>query len=184
MELGKKFNQLTFNAYQKIIPNHKKYSDFNTLGLYRSICENEKLDTHQKIEIRDFANRYFGKTYRFLQLKDPTTYIKLMTLGKKLTNGDEYQIWDDIRINQQKILAEKKIQHRSIGNYSKHNCGFEDCPMNGIMVRAGSWLAENHMSFDTDFSKYSREEKAKRIKKERKSMHQIIRKELENNLDR
>lgn len=58
-----------------IFGNHKKYTDFNVLGLYRSISENDKLPLEDKIYIRDLANETFGKTFNFLQLKDPKTYF-------------------------------------------------------------------------------------------------------------
>jgi len=180
MKIGKKFNQLSISEYRHYIDNHKKYTDFNTLGLYRSICENEKLNITEKIEIRDYANETFGKTFNFYQLKDPGTYFELITLGEEITKSDENQIWEEIRKNQQEILEKKKIKHRNFGDYSKHNCGYEDCPMNGLMVKQGSWLAEGHMWFNSDKSKYSRKEKSEKIKKERKSQKRIIRNELEN----
>lgn len=180
MEIGKKFNQLSVGEYKHYIDNHKKYTDFNTLGLYRSIGENEKLDIEDKIEIRDYANRVFAKTFNFYQLKDPATYFELITLGKELTKGDEKRIWEEIRQNQERILKEKRIKHRNFGNYAKHNCSYEDCPMNGIMVKQGSWMIEDHMWFDSDKNKYSRRDKSVRLKKERKSKHRIINEELEN----
>ena len=63
MKIGKLFNQLSKSQYIHYIYNRKKYTDFNTLGLYRSICENEKLTLTEKIEIRDYANTIFGKTF-------------------------------------------------------------------------------------------------------------------------
>lgn len=171
MKIGKKFNQLSISEYKHYIYNYKKYKDFNTLGLYRSIGENEKLTTKEKIEIRDFANRMFRKTFDF----------ELITLGKELTKGEENQIWEEIRFNQKKILDEKRIKHRNFGSYSKHNCGYDDCPMNGIMVKQGSWFTYRHLWFDSGKNKYSRKEKSEGIKKERKSKSRIIRDELENN---
>jgi hypothetical protein len=179
MKIGKKFNQLSLSEYKHYIDNYKKYTDFNTLGLYRSIGENERLSLEDKIEIRDYANEVFGKTFNFYQLKDPGTYFELITLGKELTKADETQIWRDIKANQQKILREKRIKHRNFGDYSKHNCLYEDCPMNGIMVKQGSYLAESHLWFDSDKKKYSRKQKAERIKKERKSKSQIIQREFD-----
>ncbi|WP_338791960.1 hypothetical protein [Bernardetia sp. MNP-M8] len=38
--------------YVFYIDNYKKYTDFNSLGLYRSIVENENLNLEQKIELR------------------------------------------------------------------------------------------------------------------------------------
>lgn len=56
----------------------------------------------------------------------------------------------EIEFNQQKILKEKRFGHRNFGDYSKHNCGYENCPYNGIMVKQGKFLCEGTMSFDTD----------------------------------
>lgn len=106
MTIGKPFNQLIKKDYFYYIDNYKKYTDFNTLGLYRSICENKKLELNDRIEIRDYANTIFGKTFNFYQLKDPKTYFDLITLGEELTTADERQIWKNIRGNQQKILKE------------------------------------------------------------------------------
>jgi len=118
MKIGKPFNQFTKQEYLETIPNHKQYSDFNTLGLYRSLLENEKLNLEEKLEIRDFANEHFQKTFDFLQLKDPQTYFEVSTLGKELTRGDELNLWRVIRENQEKILKDKKIKHRNFGTYS------------------------------------------------------------------
>ena len=180
MKIGKKFNQLIKSEYFHFIDNHKKYTDFNTLGLYRSIYENDKLNLNDKVEIRDYANNIFGKTFDFYQVKDPVTYFELTTLGKELTKGDEIQIWDEIKKNQQKILSEKKIKHRNFGEYSKHNCGYSDCPYNGLMIKQGSYLSENNMHFESDKNQYAAKNKAERIKKQRKNGHRIIRDELEN----
>ena len=150
MKINKKFNQLNRKQYKHYIDNHKKYTNFNTLGLYRSICENDKLSLVEKIEIRDYATELFGKTFKFLQLKDPETYFKLITLGQELTKADKNQVWENIEQNQQKILKEKRIKHRNFGNYSKHNCGLEHCHLNGLMIRQGSSLAECSMNFGTD----------------------------------
>lgn len=180
MKIGKKFNQLSKGEYIHYIDNHKKYTDFNTLGLYRSICENEKLDLLSRINIRDYANRFFQKTFNFYQLKDPKTYFDLITLGQELTQADERKVLDDIRTNQEKILSDKKIKHRNFGNYSKHNCGYSDCSYNGLMIKQGSWLTESHMSFTSDKSQYAAKDKSQRIKKERRDKHKIIRDELDN----
>lgn len=180
MKIRKKFNQLSKKQYFHYIDNYKRYTDFNTLGLYRSIIENEKLSLEDKIEVRDYANGIFQKTFGFYQLKDPYTYFQLTTLGQELTKADEYQIWNNIHQNQQKMLKEKKIKHRNFGNYSKHNCGYDNCPLNGIMIKQGSHIAEMHMNFDTDKNKFAAKEKSKRFKKERKNIAKLLRNELEN----
>ncbi len=97
MKIGKKFNELTLKEYFFFIDNYKKYSDFNTLGLYRSIVENEKLTIKEKIEVREYANNTFMKTFNFLQLKDPETFVEVSTLGQEFTKGDKEKIWNDIK---------------------------------------------------------------------------------------
>jgi len=178
MKIGKKFNELEFSEYLSIIENNKKYSDFNTLGLYRSLLENEKLEISQKLKIRDFANSYFQKTFDFLQIKDPLTYLKVKTIGEDLTKGDEENLWNNIKENQQKILKDKRIKHRNFGDYSKHNCGYDDCIWNGLMIRQNSWLVESNMHFKDDKIKYQQKIKSERRKSERKNEYKIIRDNL------
>ena len=175
MNIGKKFNLLNAGEYLNYIENHKKYIDFNTLGLYRSILENENLTLVDKIVVRDFANNFFQKTFNFLQIKDPFTYFQLLTLGKSLTIGDEKQLWSQIRINQEKILKDKKIKHRNFGIYSKHTCGFETCNYNGLMIEQDSFLTEHRMSFDSDKNKFCAQLKSERFKKNRKKGKQTVR---------
>jgi hypothetical protein len=79
MEIGQKFNTLTLKEYLFYIDNYKKYKDFNTLGLYRSIVENEKLTLADKISVRDYAHKTFKKTFDFLQLKAQKHLLKLNT---------------------------------------------------------------------------------------------------------
>ncbi|MCJ0743544.1 hypothetical protein [Pedobacter montanisoli] len=178
MEIGKKFNALNLEEYLFFIDNYKNYSDFNTLGLYRSLSENENLTIEQKIQVRDYANKYFEKTFEFLQIKDPWTYIKVITLGLELTNADKEELWRKIRVNQENILRNKKIKHQNFGKYSKHNCGYETCPMNGIMIKQGSHLAECKMCIGNN-DKYQRKVKSEKRKSERKNKNLIIKKELE-----
>ncbi len=180
MEIGQKFNQLTLEEYFFFIDNYKKYKDFNTLGLYRSIVENHNLSLEQKIEVREYAHKTFEKTFKFLQLKDPKIFVEVFTLGQELTKGDEEKIWGDIRKNQQKILADKRIKHRNFGHYSKHNCGYDDCIWNGLMIRQGSWLSEGNMHFTGDKNKYQHKLKSDRRKSDRKQVKQIINRELSN----
>ncbi len=172
MKLTKPFNQLQKSEYLYFIENHKQYSDFNTLGLYRSLLENEFLNVEELIEIRNFANIYFQKTFDFLQLKDPDTYLKVLTLGEEMTEQEERQRWKTILENQQQILSDKRIKHRNFGVYSKHNCGLEYCPYNGIMVRQGSQLARNCMYFKSDKDKNEKNNKVARLKKEKRDFKQ------------
>ncbi len=179
MEIGQKFNTLTLKEYFFYIDNYKKYKDFNTLGLYRSIVENEKLTLADKISVRDYAHKTFKKTFDFLQLKDPKTFVEVEYLGKELTKGDEQNIWDNVRRNQQQILDDKRIKHRNFGEYSKHNCGYDTCVWNGIMIRQGSWLMESNMHFDSDKNQYAAKDKSEKRKADRKNEKRLIKKELE-----
>lgn len=179
MKIGRALNTLTRSEYEHYIPEHKKYTDFNTLGLYRSILENNKLSLDEKIEIREMAHEYFIKTFNFLQLKDPRTYLEVSTLGIELTVADERQLWEDIRLNQEKIIKEKKLNHRNFGQYSKHDCGYEDCPLNGIMIKEGSLMAEWDMHFLGDQDKFQKKLKSGKRKSDRKSQDQIIKDELD-----
>ncbi|MFN0201065.1 MAG: hypothetical protein ACKVTZ_06065 [Bacteroidia bacterium] len=117
-----------------MITNHKRYSNFNTLGLYRGIVESEKLSVEEKIQVRDFANKIFGKTYDFLQIKDGHTYYHLHTLGKEMTKADEEQVWEGMKAYKDQFLKRKHIKHHNFGNRAKHSCGYEDCYMNGRML--------------------------------------------------
>tara|TARA_R110002020_G_scaffold184079_2_gene380846 strand:+ start:193 stop:726 length:534 start_codon:yes stop_codon:yes gene_type:complete len=174
MKIGKPFNQLQEEEYLAIIENHKQYDDFNTLGLYRSLLENELLTLEEKLKIRDFANHYFQKTFDFLQLKDPYTYFKVSTLGEILTHGDELNHWRLIRESQQEILKQKRIKHRNFGAYSKHDCGYAHCPYNGLMVKQGSGLEEISMHFKTDNNRTSKKAKAQRLAKEQRDFRQNL----------
>jgi hypothetical protein len=180
MKIGKKFNTLTTKEYFFYIDNYKKYTDFNVLGLYRSIVENNKLSLDDKVAVREYAHKIFKKTFDFLQLKDPKTFVDVSYLGEDLTKGELQKIWDDIRAAQQKILADKKIKHRNFGDYSKHNCGYDSCEWNGVMIRQGSWFAENSMHFDSDKCTYQSKQKSKKRKSERKNKKQLITREFEN----
>lgn len=179
MEIGQKFNTLTLKEYFFYIDNYKKYKDFNTLGLYRSIVENEKLTLADKISVRDYAHKTFKKTFDFLQLKDPKTFVEVEYLGQELTKGDEQNIWDNVRRSQQQILDDKRIKHRNFGEYSKHNCGYDTCVWNGIMIRQGSWLMESNMHFDSDKNQYAAKDKSEKRKADRKNEKRLIKKELE-----
>ncbi len=166
---------MILKEYICYIDNYKKYTDFNSLGLYRSIVENTNLNLEQKIELREYAHKTFKKSFDFLQLKDPVTFFKVSTLGQTLTQGDISQFWQNIRRNQQKILADKKIKHRNFGIYSKHECGSEFCRLHGIMLRQNSSIAETCMSFDGDKNKHNLEAKSIRQQKEKVKIKQKLR---------
>lgn len=179
MQIDRQFNTLTKTEYLLYISEYKKYSDFNTLGLYRSLLENDLLTIEDKIEVRDFAHMKFLKAFEFFQLKDPGTYIKVSTLGQDLTVADEQQAWNNVKTNQEKWINEKKPGHRNFGVYSKHNCGYKDCPMNGVMIKEGSWMAECHMRFDSDSHQYPKQVKSERRKTDRKNEQRIIKRNME-----
>lgn len=170
MKIGVKFSQLTYSEYVRIIENHQKYTDFNVLGLYRSIVENDKLDLDAKIAIRGLAHNRFIKSFEFLQLKDPDTYIQVSTLGETLTVADKRQLWENVRTNQEKILKDKRIKHRNFGIYSKHDCGYADCYYNGIMIHRGSRIAESNMHFDSDNHSWSKQLKSDRQQIEKRKL--------------
>ncbi|MBC8083206.1 MAG: hypothetical protein H7Z21_08345 [Hymenobacter sp.] len=174
MKVGKQFNTLTYGEYLHLIANYKKFTDFNTLGLFRSLVETTKLSLEQKLELRKVAVAAFPKTFEFLQLKDPTTYFEVSTLGKTLTKADENQAWNDIRQNQQKIWESKRLGHRNFGIYSKHVCGYENCHLQGLMLKAGSYFTYDDMHFHTDASGYSSEIKSKRRRQDRKAAREMV----------
>jgi hypothetical protein len=179
MKLGRPFNKLTFTEYLAFIPMYEQFSDWNTLGLYRSIIEHEKLSLEEKLQVRDLAHTLFQKQFDFMQLKDPKTYIEIVSLGQDLTKADENQLWETVKRNQQKILENKKIKHRNFGDYSKHNCGVETCRYFGLMVKQGSFLCEQQMRFDSDKNAWEAQLKSERLKKDRKNRKQIIDEGLE-----
>ncbi len=179
MKIDKKFNEMTLKQVISHIENRGKYTDFNTLGLYRSIVENEKLTLAEKIELREFAHSIFQKTFDFLQIKDPKTYMDVSTLGEELTKADERQLWQNVVKYQARMVKEKKIDHRNFGIYSIHDCGYETCPYNGMMIQQGSRLAESNMHFESDKNHWAAQSKSERLKKDRKNEKVIVRKELD-----
>lgn len=178
MLIGKKFNELTTEEYIFYIENHKQYSDFNTLGLYRSIIENDKLSIDEKIKIREQAHVIFKKSFDFLQLKDPHVFVEVSTLGETLTKADVGRVWEEVKKNQQKILNDKRIKHRSFGTYSKHSCPYPDCVYQGLMIRQGYQFGWTEMHFTSDKHSYFGKVKSEKAKSERKKEKLLINKEL------
>ncbi|GAB2869071.1 hypothetical protein [Hymenobacter ruber] len=177
MKVGKQFNALTYGEYLHLIENHKKFTDFNTLGLFRSIVETTKLSLEEKLALRKVAVATFEKTFEFLQLKDPQTYFAVTTIGESLNIADKNQAWENIRRNQQRILESKKLNHRNFGTYSKHDCGYDTCFMNGLMIKQGSTIAyygSGEIGFRSDNCSWSKELKAERRKRDRKAEQLII----------
>ncbi|SHL40388.1 hypothetical protein [Hymenobacter psychrotolerans] len=150
MKLNRRLSQLTEPEYRHLLTQHRRYTDFNSLGLFRGLLENEKLNLEQRLRLRDAAVEAFPKFYEFLQLKDPKTYFRLNTLGQELTVSDERAAWDEISHAQQRILTQKRIRHRNFGTYAKHGCGYDTCPLNGLMIRQGTRLAEDVICFSSD----------------------------------
>ncbi len=181
MKIGKQFKQLSLNDLKFYIENHKKYTDFNSLGLYRSLIENEKLTLAEKLEIREYAHTFFQKTFNFLVLKDPMTYMAVSTLGQEMTKADERQLWKEVQEKQLKILTDKKLNHRNFGTYSKHICGHDGCPYEGLMTQKGSFISyHDEMYFDTDKNSYLAKENSKKRLKDRKNANKIILKDIAN----
>ncbi len=182
MKIGTKFNQLTYQEYVHLIENRHRYTDFNTLGLYRSIVENKKLDLSAKIAIRELAHKQFFKTFEFLQLKDPLTYLAVSTLGQTLKVADERQFWENIRTNQARILKEKRIKHRNFGIYSKHIYRYDlykGCPYETVMIPNNA-SRYRQMHFNSDGNNYSRQLKVERQQVEKREFRDA-RIELSNN---
>jgi len=177
MKVDKQFNTLSYGEYLYLLKNYQKYTDFNTLGLFRYIVEATKLSLEEKLELRRAAITLFPKPFDFLQLKDPATYVELTTLGEELTKADEAQLWETIRHNQQRILSNKKLRHRNFGTYSKHQCPHVNCPCNGLMLRQKSRVCGN-MRFPSDKSPYSASDKSYLRKQNRKAERQIIGRQL------
>jgi hypothetical protein len=178
MKLGRQINTLTYSEYLHLLENYRKFTDFNHLGLFRSILENGKLEPAQKLEVRDAAIEKFPKFFEFLQIKDPETFLKLETLGQNLTIADERRLWDVIYLNQQRILADKRIRHRNFGVYSKHTCGYDTCNLNGIMIKQGSLLTEREMVSRKKYSVFS---KSERYRRERKEQYRTVQNGLADN---
>lgn len=179
MKINRQLNTLSYSEYFHLLRSYTRYTDFNSLGLFRSILENEKLTLEQKIAIRYASISTFPKFFIFLQVKDPWTYQKLTLLGQDFTAADEDRLRDIIELNQQRILADKRIKHRNFGIYSKHSCGYDTCHMNGLMIKQGSLLSEYNMVTPSRRpQKYSTFSKAEQRKRARKSKHQIIQADL------
>ena len=48
MKINKQFNTLSYVEYLHLLENHKRFTDFNTLGLFRSISGNHEAETRRK----------------------------------------------------------------------------------------------------------------------------------------
>ena len=126
--------------YRHYIAHHQKYADFNPLGLYRSILENDKLDEAALLEILAFANQYFQRFYNFLFVKDPVTYSRLATLGQGLSETQQWQHLSHVWDRREKWCAEKGIRHQRIGASTVSRYYFADGN------EADGWREVRHMS--------------------------------------
>ncbi len=181
MKIGRQLNTLSYREYLHLLKNYARFTDFNSLGLFRSILENEKLTLEQKLEIRAIATKTFPKFFTFLQVKDPWTFRKLALLGQDFTVADEDRLRDIIGVNQQKILAKKRIKHRNFGIYSKHCCGYETCFMDGLMIKQNSFLSEQFMN-GISTKNHNAISKSERRKQGRKKKHRLIQTDLAQSL--
>jgi len=179
MKIGRQFNTLNLKEYLFFIDNYKKYTDFNTLGLYRSIVENNKLTIEDKIVVREYAHRVFKKSFDFLQIKDPQTYIDVLTLGQEPGKVETRTIWDNIERYQKLTIRKKRFGHRNFGVHSKHSCGYDTCHLNGVMTKQGSSISYGEIGFASDRNRYAVQDKSNVRRKERKGAQQIIRRILE-----
>ena len=83
MKLNARFNTFTLPRYREAIANHKRYTDFNPLALFRFILENGKLGEAEQLEVLALAKAAFPRFYRHLLLKDLRTYAALSRLGQE-----------------------------------------------------------------------------------------------------
>ncbi len=181
MKIGRKLNTLSYKEYLHLLKNYSRFTDFNSLGLFRSILENEKLTLEQQLEIRDAATKTFPKFFTFLQVKDPWTFRKLSLLGQDFTVADEDRLRDIIEVNQQNILAKKRISHRNFGVYSKHCCGYDTCFMDDLMTKQNSFISEYGMP-GIGAKNHNAVLKSERRKQERKKKRQLIQTDLAQSL--
>ncbi len=163
------YNALSREGYLRLLKGPKKGGTVNTLGLFRSILENEGLSLPEKLEIRDLTVSRFSKAFVFLQLKDPITYINLCCLGVPRSEMEGQQVWERLRFDQARLLKAKRIRHRNSGVYSRHLCGHGACPHGGMMVRSsGLWPAVMHMSLPGDTPRWEVRDRAKAVRRERR----------------
>lgn len=138
MEIGRRYNQFTFDAYCYYIDQAKKCMDFNIVGLYRGILDNQQLHLEERIALRNHARQKFGQAFECLQVRDPETFIKLLTLGRTLTTTEEEQLWQEVERNR-KIILHRQRQNGKFGRYAQHLCGDENCVWHGLLIKQDSW---------------------------------------------
>ena len=166
MKINKKFKQMSMAEYRHYIAHHQKYADFNPLGLYRSILENDKLDEATRLEVLAFANQYFQRFYDFLFVKDPVTYSRLATLGQGLSETQQRQHLSHVWDGREKWCAEKGIRHQRIGVSTVSRYYFADGN------EADGWREVSHMIRER---KLRQPESRPSSKQQRKRQKQILR---------
>ena len=157
MKTGRQYKELKYQEYLHLIEHHKKFTDFNRLGLLRSLLENQRISDAERLQLRDKAKQAFSKYYEFLQIKDPVTYVDLETFGWELDEPQMKEFWGAVRVNQELILKRKRIKHRNFGVYSKHLCVHDNCPFYGVMFPQGSRFLDGvgmHGWHDASWSSY------------------------------
>ena len=164
MKINKKFKQMSMAEYHHYIAHHQKYADFNPLGLYRSILENDKLDEAAQLEILAFANQYFQRFYNFLFIKDPVAYSKLATLGQGLSETQQRQHLSHVWDRREKWCAEKGIRHQRIGasTVSRHYLADGN--------EADGWREVRHMSPERRLRQPESRPSSKQQRKRQKQM--------------
>lgn len=70
------YKELTFKELVEVLENHKKYANFNKLGITCAIRESEKLSKKERVEVRDLFKSKFLKYYQTLDIVD----LELMDL--------------------------------------------------------------------------------------------------------
>jgi hypothetical protein len=169
MKIGRPFHQLSASALRRLVPDYRKYTDFNRLGFFRGLVESQNLSLTEKQELRDLGKTTFTKYYDFLVVKDPHTWDKLENLGVTRTRQAEYADWQKIKEKQFEILRRKRFGHRNFGVNSRHDCGYEHCKLNNFMTkpryqsRYGS-----EIWFKQDSDKYVKREQHQIRKKEKR----------------
>ena len=131
---------MSMAKYRHYIAHHQKYADFNPLGLYRSILENDKLDEAARLEVLALANQYFQRFYNFLFIKDPVAYSRLTTLGQGLSETQQRQHLSHVWDRREQWCAEKGIRHQRIGTSTVSRYYFADGN------EADGWREVSHMS--------------------------------------
>lgn len=136
MKIGQPINELSPERIREIIKGYKEYTDFNRLGLFRGLLESERITAEERAELQELAIAAFNRYFDFLVIKDSETWWKTLNPGwEAASRNDRYVKWRKIEAKQEAIIKRKGFGHRNFGNYSKHNCCYKDCPLNGIMVK-------------------------------------------------